>query len=91
MVEQGNEQPQHQPDGRRAARDKRFLLQAQAAQKVLDLIEALAQVFKLLSKFHRRDAKIAEVFHACPRPVQNCMFEICWYACTILFRTCIIS
>lgn len=25
------------------------------------------------------------------RPVQNCMFEMVWYAVTILFRTCIIS
>ncbi len=25
------------------------------------------------------------------RKLQNCMVEICWYAWTILFRTCIIS
>ncbi len=51
MIEQGYEQPQGQPDGHRAPGEQSFLPQAQAAQKLLNLIEAFAQIVKLLLHF----------------------------------------
>jgi len=95
----GDEQPQRQPDHHRAAGQQSLLLQAQPAQKILDLIEALAQIFQLLavqpSVFSTAEyagsAEVLGIRFLPLSPPQNCMFEICWYACTILFRTCIIS
>ena len=61
-IQQGDKQPQCQPDRHRSSGEQSFLLQAQAAQKVLDLIEAFLQIVRLLTQFNRGDAKVARVF-----------------------------